>query len=562
MRIEEIRNGFLILEGGPFPSYCSKLRNGKGVCHWSFFPRLWHEADDEIEISEEVKQDVRVLAAERREILTSKDSDGYDEIGIRPLFGDEKPFDYQYRGIEFLLTAKAVLLADDVGLGKTIQSIGVILHGFEMQEIRRVIILCPSSVKFQWRDEIVRFASSEEFPDLPQEIQVIHGDAKKRERQYAGDWSIAIMTYNVFLRDAKKLEAFREEIDCAILDEANAIKNRSTKTAQGVKKYFRDATYRLALTATPIENRLHDLYSICEWLDLTIFPGMKWFESEYCKIITLKVKRGRYMIQVPKVVGYKNLEDAKKRTAHTYIRRTFKEVGAQLPEVVSSNLRLELSKPQRELYNRLAKELSNAKHDDEDKLKIMGQLVKFREICDSSGLIEGKHASSKLDELKRILEDLPPDEKVVIFSEFRKMTDEIVRVLKKFKPLYINGGTEDVQRQLIRKNFETTSSQIMVMTGAGERGLNLQVAGILVNFELPYNPARLKQRIGRIWRIGSKHETVRVINMLTIDTFEERVLDVLERKEKLFDAIFEPDGIDRIGDPVSKLSTSQLLRLV
>jgi SNF2 family DNA or RNA helicase len=457
-----------------------------------------------------------------------------------------------------MLGARAVLLAFDVGLGKTCMTIGAILQSFEEGTINKVLILCPSSVKHQWRDEFEKFASPKLFPDILQHIEIASGTAKRRERLYSEEWNVLIMTYQTFLRDHRKLPAF----DCAVLDEASAaIKNRNTKTAKAVKEVLSDCQYRFALTATPIENRLHDLYSICEWLDLTVFPGVKWFEKEYCNIIEIKIKQGRRIIRVPKVIGYRNLQDAKKRMEHVYLRRTFQEVGAQLPEVVSTTLRLELTKRQRELYNKIRAEIQASKEDD--RIALIGQIVKLREICDSSGLISGAHHSSKLDELKRIMEELPEGDKIVVFSEFRRMTDEIVRALKQYSPMYLHGGTVDEHRSRIRKQFAAVDdNRILVMTSAGERGLNLQCAGILVNFELPYNPARLKQRIGRLWRIGSEHETVRVLNMVTEDTFEDRVLALLNTKEKLFDVIFEPDGIDRIGDPVGKLSTAGLRRLL
>lgn len=554
-----MQRGFMLLDGQG-PGYVGRIDGGRYVCHWSFLPRLYRDMNGALEIPSGVRREIAQLNELRRTVVASKLSDSPGEL--RDLFGTEAPYAYQWAGINFIRAAKGVLLADDVGLGKTIQTVGATLAGFQNGEITRAIVLCPSSVKYQWRDEFLRFASAESFPDLAPSIVVVHGDAATRAAQYARPhWSVLIMTYGVFLRDVKRLLEIGD-VECLVLDEANAIKTRTTKTAKAVKHFAVAArsTYRIALTATPLENRLHDLYSICELLDVTLFPSARWFEQEYCKTIPLTIVRGKRRIVIQQVVGHKHLDDARRRMEPVYLRRTFREVGAQLPEVVSTTLRLELTKQQRAMYDEVALAIHKANHGD--KVAVIGQLVKLREICDSTGLISGPHHSAKMDELSRIMDELPEDAQLVVFSEFRKMTDHIVSTLRAFAPLYIHGGTEDVQRQVIRKQFTEGMNRLLVMTSAGERGLNLQCAGLLVNIDLPYNPARLKQRIGRLWRLGSKHSHVRVLNMVAEDTFEQRVLDVLNKKERLFDVLFQPDGVDRIGDPVSSMSASQLRRMI
>lgn len=564
MEITDMRAGYLLLEDGDeAPPFCIRAPQGQRACHWTFVRKLFDAVGGELAAPQAVKDQMQELVQERKALLAMKDVEPDMSHAVEFLHPDRQPYPYQRQGIAFLSMARRALLADDVGLGKTVQSIGTILFGFLDRRFDQAVVLAPSSVKYQWRDEFEKFTSTEKFPELA--VQVITGDKRKRELQYRTPADVLIMSHDVFRRDVGMMaqqDWWRPSRLAIVIDEANAIKNRSTKIAKAVKQYTQGAALKLALTATPIENKLHDLYSICEWLDPTIFPGLKWFEREYCNIINIRVRRGRGHFVLPKITGYKNLDDARQRMAHVYIRRTARDVGAQLPEVITNTLRLDMGTGQAAAYKAQAARIKAMK-EDTPHVAVIGEIVKLREICDSPGLVGGKHSdSAKLDEIARMAAELPEDEKVVVFSEFKKMADAVVARLKDYRPLYIHGSTPDLERQTMRRTFEETDTRFMVMTTAGERGLNLQVAGILINVDLPYNPARLKQRIGRIWRLGSEHATVRIINMVMAGTFEARVLDTLSEKAELFETIFKPDGVDLLGDPIGKMSSRQLKRLI
>jgi len=520
-----------------------------------------------------VKETIQGLANARGLQLRIKEM-AVDPEASRPEWWTEDPdyqlLPYQRKGVSFLHMAKCALLADDCGLGKTAQTIGTILWAFDDNEIDRAVIAVPKSVTHQWRDEFDLFMSREYFPDL--NIQVIKGDRKWRRRQYDEPGDVIIMSHDVYRRDAgylAQLSWWDEPRTAAVLDEANVIKNRETKIAQRVKRYLSRAAYRMALTATPVENGLHDLYSIFEWVDRTVFPSRAWFEAEYCNMTEFPLRRGYGYVMIRKVESYKNLGDAERRIAHAYLRRTTDEVGLELPDVRTNVLCLEFTEPHRKMYAEQVEKVAALRDavrnaaDEEYVREVRGALGKLLRICDSPGLYKGgKHAdSAKLDEILRMARELPPGEKVIFFSEYAEMVHAIADKLQHYRPLVLTGDTPDTERQQIRRVFMETDTRFLIMSSAGERGMNLQRAGLLVNVDLPYNPAKLKQRIGRIYRIGNPHDVIRIINLVMEDSYESKVLEVLNEKVKLFDAIFKPDGIELIGDPVGAMTANQLAML-
>jgi len=352
--ISRILSGYLVLPPGVKPrGYMVIAPDGETrLCHWSMLGRLTR--DFRVRMAGVVKETIQGLANARGLQLRIKEM-AVDPEASRPEWWTEDPdyqlLPYQRKGVSFLHMAKCALLADDCGLGKTAQTIGTILWAFDDNEIDRAVIAVPKSVTHQWRDEFDLFMSREYFPDL--NIQVIKGDRKWRRRQYDEPGDVIIMSHDVYRRDAgylAQLSWWDEPRTAAVLDEANVIKNRETKIAQRVKRYLSRAAYRMALTATPVENGLHDLYSIFEWVDRTVFPSRAWFEAEYCNMTEFPLRRGYGYVMIRKVESYKNLGDAARRIAHAYLRRTTDEVGLELPDVRTNVLCLEFTEPHRKMY--------------------------------------------------------------------------------------------------------------------------------------------------------------------------------------------------------------------
>ncbi len=571
MRVQYVKNGYLVLTGSG-PRYVHRTGGGGGLCHWSFLPELVRDVELD-PLHDEVKSELRRLTAERRDLVACKTMDELPDVS-QYFHPDRQPFRYQVRGIEFARRAKRAIIADDTGIGKTIQTIGVVLAGFDDESVRRAVILTPATVKYQWREQFLYFTNPSFFPEMDSEIVVVDGTKAERRRLYRNPAGIFIMTYDVFRRDCElpEFEKMMAETDLVAADEASAIRNRGSKISKALKTYAK-TTYRLPLTATPIENRLHDLFSISEWVDRSIFPSMEWFDAQYCTYIPIKIwvhprgkgrrKRKPFKKEIMKLKDYRNLDDAMKRLEHRYIRRTVAdpEVDAELPDVVSSILEVSISKEQREAYNYVRDEIRMS--DDENPVDVLAKIAGLRKTCAYYRQKKsGKIYSAKLDELKVILDRT--DEKVVVFSEFKTFTDLMMPALKDYHPVVIDGSTPHQERQAAQLMFQDpdSSTRVLLATEAGERGVNLQRGSLLINMDLPYNPARLKQRIGRICRVGSDHQTVRVINMVAASTFESRVLEILQSKMRLFDAMFESDGIDRIGNPIESMSGAALKRLL
>jgi len=516
----------------------------------------------EITLTDESTEIFGQLKESRKSAIGNKD---VEAEGVSELFSEaKKPRKFQLKAINFALSQKNVLIADDVGLGKTIIAIGVLLKAIENEEIDGAIILCPSSVKYQWKHEMI--AANEYLPDIERQIAVIDGDRAERTMQYADNPTFAILNYHLLLRDADRIADMMVNRSLAVVaDECSsdgAIKTRSSKTAKAFKKLFGNAPYKLALTATPVENRLHDLYSVMEWIEPLALGPYKHFEDKYLVLIHLKIKRKtkygkEYIIMVPKVINHKNLDDARWRLEDRFIRRTAKEVGEEMPKATSVVYTVELSSEARERYNKIADELRG-------QTQLVGKIVPLRRCCAAPCLVGGEgEDSGKVAELIRLLETELFDETCIIVTQWReKWIDILKRKLKKWKPLVIHGGVSQEDRERTRESFMGGQSKLLLMTEVGGYGLNLQCASVLVNLDLNWNPAKIWQRIGRIYRIGSKHDKIRIISLVAGDTIEEKVLRVLSSKQDLFSQLFATDGLEKLTDAVSGWSDNDIRRMI
>ncbi len=455
-----------------------------------------------------------------------------------------KLFDYQKEGIEFAIFKKAAIIADEMGLGKTIQAIGVALNKKKIFGFEKVLVVCPASIKAQWKKEIERFSS--------EKALVIQGKPEERALQYKDkEHLFQIVNYETILRD--QLEINKAEFDFMILDEAQRAKNYETKTAASLKKI--NAKHTLVITGTPIENRLIDLFSIISILD-PYFLGPLWeFSYQHCLFDSSKHN---------KINGYYNLQKLKKQLEPILIRREKRKVLEQLPNLQQINIPVNLSPLQADYHASYAKGIAQIIHKkfltpyDLRRLQIL--LASMRMVCDSTYLIdEETNESPKLEELKyMLLEKLDiknSKRKIIIFSEWVKMHKLIAAMLREngigFAEL--NGSIPVKFRgELIRK-FETNDDcQVFLSTEAGGTGLNLQVANTVINFELPWNPAKKNQRIGRIDRLGQTSSKLTVINFITRQSIEQQIAAGLIVKQNLFDGVLDESSTTNFVDFSSK----------
>lgn len=538
--------------------FVSLNRDGSYGLYWLDLPFLRRHCT--MSLSSESKANVRSLQAHRKEIIASKE---IPAEGISELFSEaKKPKVFQLKAMNFVLQKKRALLADSVGLGKTIVALGASYKLFEQEIIDHIIVVCPKSIQLQWRSEIID--TNVYVPDIKKQISVVIGDKKKRYLEYESETLFRIMSYTNVRMDKDRIsETFDPERTLVIIDEATSpggIKNRKTKIAKVFKSLFKNVKYKLAVSATPLENGLHDLFSVAEWIDPKSLGKLKWFEYRFCRIVELPItiKRGKkqFKIKIPKVIGFKNLPEVVARTEDMYIRRTAEDVGLELPNVISMVRRVELTKEAKKIYDDIAGKLKQS-----DK-KILGEIVRLRVACTAPKFVGGKgDDSGKIKELQELLEGELNGEQIIIATEWKKFAKVIMSKLKKdFKIGMIHGDTPADEREITRKRFQDKGLEILLTTNIGNYGLNLQIASVLVNLDLPWNPAKLTQRCGRIYRMGSEHDHIRIINFVAAETIEEKVVSTLNRKGDLFSQIFDPEKLMGVISAMKKLSTDSALR--
>nr|NQU91692.1 DEAD/DEAH box helicase [Bacteroidota bacterium] len=438
-------------------------------------------------------------------------------------------FEYQKEGIEFALFKKSAIIADEMGLGKTIQAIGAAILKKNIFDFKKTLVVCPASLKEQWKKEIEKFSD--------EKALVIQGTPQERAEQYQDDeYFFFIVNYETILRDQLAINS--AGFDFLILDEAQRAKNYETKTANSLKRI--DARHKLVITGTPIENRLIDIFSIVGILD-PYFLGPLWeFSYQHCLFDTDKHN---------KINGYYDLQKLNKNLDKILLRREKRKVMDQLPNVQQINIPVNLSPLQADYHAAYARAIAQIIHKKFltpfDLQRLMLLMSNMRMVCDSTYLIDDEtNESPKLDELKyMLLEKLDlqnTNRKIIIFSEWIKVHKLIGKMLRDNNIGFVelNGKIPVKARGELIGKFETNPHyKIFLSTEAGGSGLNLQIADTLINFELPWNPAKKNQRIGRIDRIGQKSSKLTIFNFITRNSIEQQIATGLLVKQSLFDGV-------------------------
>ena len=454
-------------------------------------------------------------------------------------------YPYQKEGIRFAAKAGKAIIADEMGLGKTIQAIGTAELLRKEGLIGSVLVLCPTSLKYQWRSEIKKFTNAEVF--------VIEGSHLKRKEAYNRPEPYKIISYNSAANDIKILGSL--QTDMLIMDEVQRLKNWNTQISRAARKIESD--YSVILSGTPLENKLDELYSIVEFVDNFRLAPYYLFKDKH--IIT---------DETGKVLGYKNLNDIGKKLSDILIRRRKKDVKLQMPERSDKNLFIPMTNEQKGMHQEWQNQVRllvlkwRKMHflSDKDRKRLLLFLSQMRMVCDSSYILDQKtRYDTKVDECVNIISDIISEEgeKVVVFSQWERMTRLIAKELEK-KEIgfeYLHGGVPSEKRKNLVDNFmNEPSSRVFLSTDAGSTGLNLQSAATIINIDLPWNPAVLEQRIGRIYRLGQQNN-IQVINLVTPYSIEEEMLGKLRFKTSMFEGVLD-DGEDSVfitDDKFSKM---------
>ena len=477
--------------------------------------------------------------AKREKIVKKYDDEKLDNLLKVNLYP------YQKEGIRFAAKAGKAIIADEMGLGKTIQAIGTAELLRKEGLIGSVLILCPTSLKYQWRSEIKKFTNADVF--------VIEGSHLKRKEAYNRPEPYKIISYNSAANDIKILGSL--QTDMLIMDEVQRLKNWNTQISRAARKIESD--YSVILSGTPLENKLDELYSIVEFVDNFRLAPYYLFKDKH--IIT---------DETGKVLGYKNLNDIGKKLSDILIRRRKKDVKLQMPERSDKNLFIPMTNEQMEMHQEWQNQVRllvlkwRRMHflSDKDRKRLLLFLSQMRMVCDSSYILDQKtRYDTKVDECANIISDIISEEgeKVVVFSQWERMTRLIAKELEK-KEIgfeYLHGGVPSEKRKNLVDNFmNEPSSRVFLSTDAGSTGLNLQSAATIINIDLPWNPAVLEQRIGRIYRLGQQNN-IQVINLVTPDSIEQEMLGKLRFKTSMFEGVLD-DGEDSVfitDDKFSKM---------
>lgn len=443
---------------------------------------------------------------------------------------------YGYRWIRTLYhNGFGGILADDMGLGKTLQVICFLLSetkGAAPEVCRRALIVCPASLVYNWKKEIERFA-----PQLS--ARMVVGTVPEREAvlKEAGQQDILITSYDLLRRDAERYE--KMDFFCQVIDEAQYIKNHGTQAARAVKLVR--AGFRLALTGTPVENRLSELWSIFDYL----MPGYLY-----------SYQRFREELESPIVT--RDDEDCavrlQKMIRPFVLRRLKKDVLKELPDKLEENVYAQMEGEQQQLYDAHVKRMQLMLDRESEaefraaRIQILAELTKLRQLCcDPSLLYEGYQGGSAKKELavhlvKNAVEN---GHKVLLFSQFTSMLERLADSLRKERiPLYmLTGATPKERRAEMVESFADDAVPVFCISlKAGGTGLNLTAADVVIHFDPWWNVAVQNQATDRAHRIGQVN-TVNVYRLIARGTIEEKIVDLQARKLELADRILGGDGV-------------------
>jgi SNF2 family DNA or RNA helicase len=427
-------------------------------------------------------------------------------IGTKSVEVPFQPFPYQLEGIAFLMPRHSALLADEMGLGKTAQAILAIRLLIQAGMARKVLIVCPKPLVFNWARELKLWAA-----DLPYEV--FAGDTHlRRATWHVSNCPVKLVNYELITRDAEFLRDDRAAFDLVVLDEAQRIKNLDSKTAQVVRSIKRSRSW--ALTGTPIENRAEDLINIFEFVD----PG-----------------------RIPRDLPAKRLPQM---TGDCILRRTKDEVQSDMPAKVVRDLPLDLTPAQREAYDLAESEgvvRLNSLGETISVQHVFQLVMRLKQICNFDPVTG---ASSKLEQLIADMEEVAANgRKAIVFSQWVEPLEVIAKALEEYGPIQFHGKVPSNQRPALIDQFKSdpTKHVILMSYGTGSVGLNLQFTNYVFLFDRWWNPAVEDQAINRAHRVGQKHP-VTVTRFLSENTIEGRIAEVLEAKRRIFNELLEQNG--------------------
>jgi SNF2 family DNA or RNA helicase len=489
---------------------------------------------------------------------------------------------FQEEAVARMVDRKAFLLAHSMGLGKTVQAIAATEQLIDEGKIQSVLIICPASIKWQWKRQIDRFTDGAL-------VKVIEGDKGKRKLQYRtvrrGDLEYVIMNYEQIVADWDIVRLL--DFDAVVCDEVVAVKNPRAARSRHIKRLR--TPYRFGLTGQPIENRPEELFSLMEFIDKDVLGDALKFER------TFIARRSNGTVS-----HYRNLK-LLRRTMKTAMHRKTRsdpDIREQMPAVVEKPYYIDLDPVSKRLYRRIAGELISIIHSSPSfasfnvydhyagteeggiQGEVMPRLMALRMLCDHPALLtysadafddpDTKAGSRYLAELRNTgaLDTLPPisnklketlgligdildadpHNKVVLFSFFKPMLAIISSKLRVDHELFTGDLTPRERDAAVERFSSQDHCRVLLSSDAGGIGVDIPVANFLLSFDLPWSAGKFDQRNGRIIRISSEWPEVTLLSMITRGSIEERQAEMLEEKSKIAAAWLDGKGVTREGD--------------
>ena len=471
--------------------------------------QVFNELEDEISGLNVVKE--RDIPAEVKSKLRDYQKNGYHWLRFL--------HKYHFGGI----------LADDMGLGKTLQML-TLLKSVEPE--KPALVLCPRTLIYNWQEESDKF-----FDDLKTLVYYGTPDEREEMRHNFNDYDLIISSYSTISRDVEELNAEEISFSFAILDEAQHIKNHRTKRAKAVKDI--QANSRLALTGTPLENSVEELWSIFDFL----MPGYLGNYSYFKKNFLTPINRNNEQ---------EKMTELKERVAPFILRRRKDQVLKELPEKIINVHPVSMTQLQEDSYQAVLEDVRgeleqtvDEKGFNRSRINVLAALTKLRQICNHPSLVlgdEGKaHNSGKLDALRELLADaLSGGHKIIVFSQFVKMLKLIREELEQqgINYLYLDGSTRKRMEKVREFNSNPEVEIFLISLKAGGVGLNLTAADMVVHVDPWWNPMVERQATDRAHRLGQENR-VMVYKLITRGTVEEKMLKLQQRKQDLFNNIIE-----------------------
>lgn len=444
---------------------------------------------------------------------------------------------YQKEGFKWLNELSELgfggILADDMGLGKTIQVITFVLS----KRSKKTLIITPTSVLYNWKDEFERFA-----PNV--RVGLVHGTKAQRDRMLSEikKYDVLITTYGTLKNDENEYEKL--QFDYCIIDEGQNIKNPTSKTTLSVKKI--NSKCNFALTGTPIENNLMELWSIFDF----VMPGFLFTKERF---------KGKF-------IQNKNTEELKSLITPFILRRVKEYVLDELPEKIEKKYLVDMTTKQKSIYKSYVKEIKEKLKSSKGNINMLTFITKLREVCLDPSLIMDDYngGSGKINALMELLDNyIDGNKKILVFSQFTSALKNIEKNLEEvgINYIYLDGSIGSKERgELVKKfNEDPLISVFLISLKAGGVGLNLTSASVVIHFGPWWNPAIENQATDRAHRFGQKN-VVEVIKLISKDTIEEKILLLQEDKKELIESLMDEKEMD--GKKFKRLSEDEILNLL